>query len=336
MKRLLFLVAALVIGLSVTTVAAPPVAAGPAGPANWPALLNCADVDANGSVSIGDVMLVVSKFGTHAVQDDDGKFVPGPGYMLLYDLDGGGAVSIGDISTVVVHFGRSCPLIETQVAAATLAMAGLPPFDSNPDLRNWSEAEADGWEQTTEYVPAMGIHVQSLQGLTQDFNHLTPVGLVYTATAPNPFAPGVPDVPDDLIGAYFVVPIPEVCAEFANDPNSGIFGIDPQDCSSTIPEGFDGVLDNNPAQGGPGGPFATWHDHTGLCTGNIGTNDARVAETGSQSEASEDACLDGTLFPCGASGCFWFDTYGFMMHLYNFIPNPNGRFQMWNTGGNIH
>ena len=38
---------------------------------------------------------------------------------------------------------------------------------------------------------------------------------------------------------------------------------------------------------------------------------------------------------CDGPNQVWFGTYGYMVHLYNFIPNPNGRFMMWNTGGNL-
>ena len=71
MKRLLFLISAIVIGLAATTAAVPPVTAGPSGPTNWPALLNCSDVNADGSVTVGDIGLVVQRFGTAAVQDSD-------------------------------------------------------------------------------------------------------------------------------------------------------------------------------------------------------------------------------------------------------------------------
>ena len=309
MKALLFVLIVTLVALSASALPRPAEANSP----DWPALLNCSDVNADGNVSIADIGHIVSKFGTHVVKDTDGKFVPGPDYMLLYDLNGGGNVGVSDIAKAVQDFGATCPLLETQVAAATLAMAGLPPFDSNPDLRNWSEAEPAGWQQTTQYVPAMGIHVQKLEFLTKDFNHLTPVGTVYKSAG---------GAPDDLIGAWFVVPIPEVCTEFTVDPNSGVFGVDPATCDANEPAGFDGPEDN-----APGG----WHDHTGLCTGSVGTTNAQVTETFSQSSEMQANCLGGVFFPCGASGCYWFDTYGFMIHLYNFIPNPAGRFQMWNS-----
>lgn len=290
-------------------------------PSNWPALLNCSDVNADGSVSMIDIGQIVVKFGTKAVLDSDGKFVPAPDYMLLYDVDGGGIVGITDIGVAVSEFGTICPEVETQVAAATLAMAGLPPYDSNTDLRDWSAASGDGWQQTTQYVPSMGIHVQNLQFLTKDFNHLTPVGTVYKN--------GGGQTPDDLIGAWFVVPSTEVCEMFTSDDTSGLFGVDPQTCVSTQPSGepagFADTEDN-----APGG----WHDHTGLCTGKVGTTDAQVVETFQTSQAAEDQCLAGTYWTpngCGVSGCFWFDKYGWMIHLYNFIPNPSGRFQMWNS-----
>ena len=295
MLRLLFVLVITLVGLSAS--ALPRAAADGSLPAVWPALLNCPDVNANGYVGIADVGFVVSKFGTNVVKADDGKFVPGPDYMLLYDVDGGGSVEITDIGTVVARFGDSCPLIETQVAEATLAMAGLPPFDSNPDFRNWDETQAAGFATQTQYVPAMGIHVSD-GTYTSTFDNTDPIGMVYKQTG------GTPDV---LIGAWFVVPVPEVCF---------VFGIDPTTCSSEEPVGFDGEEDNtdlNPGQRG-------WHTHTNLCF-ILGPSGPSVIEQGPGGSHEQCKAVGGVLN---------FPTYGYMIHLYNFIPNPDGRFLMWN------
>ena len=164
MKQLILVLslAAVALGFFASAGPHPAAAGGGLTASNWPPLLNCSDVNADGSVSMIDIGQVVVHFGTEAVLDpDDGRYVPGPGYMLLYDLDGAGFVGTSDILVAVGDFGTICPAVETQVAAATLAMAGLPPFAANPDLRDWSEAEPAGWEQTTQYVSTMGIHVQT-------------------------------------------------------------------------------------------------------------------------------------------------------------------------------
>ena len=293
MKLLLFVLVFALVGLAASAAPRPLTADGSL-PANWPALLNCPDVNADTGVSAADISFVVSKFGTHVVKASDGKFVPGADYLLLYDVDGGGNVGVSDIATVVARFGDICPLIETQVAEATLAMAGLSPFDSRPDLRNWGEAQAAGFGTQTQYVPAMGIHVSD-STYTATFDHTDPIGMVYKQTG---------STPDVLIGAWYVVPVQDVCDIFLGG----------QTCSNEEPAGFDGEEDNtdlNPAQRG-------WHTHTNLCFIPSGPS---VIEQGPG--GSHQQCKD-------AGGILNFPTYGYMIHLYNFIPNPDGRFMMWN------
>ena len=67
-----------------------------------------------------------------------------------------------------------------------------------------------------------------------------------------------------------------------------------------------------------GGPQGGWHGHTGLCIWNWGTANATVTEGASQAS-------------CEGSGGIWFSTYAWMLHTYNFVPNPAGRFQKWNS-----
>ena len=55
-------------------------------------LLDCADVDGNGSVTAGDIAQVVAKFGTNTSS---------AGYYPLYDVGSPvGAVSAGDLGAV--------------------------------------------------------------------------------------------------------------------------------------------------------------------------------------------------------------------------------------------
>ena len=81
----------------------------------------------------------------------------------------------------------------------------------------------------------------------------------------------------------------------------------------------------------------TWHEHQGLCGANYGTTSAffidmyPAGDPTTATAADEALCLSGGIFPCGVGGCYFFYTYGWMMHLYNFIPNPEGRFMLWNS-----
>lgn len=242
-------------------------------------------MNADGSVTIADIGEVVLRFGSAVVKDDDGYFVPGPNYMLLYDLDGGGAITISDIGKAVLDFGTNCPLVETQVAQATLSTA---PF------RDWSVAQAVGYVGNTQYVSQMGIHAAT-NNYSTTFNPGTPIGLIYKSSGGNP---------DQLIGLYYIIPVQDVCDIF----------LPGQTCSNDEPEGFDGPEDNTDVSSVQRG----WHTHDNLCF----IPPATVIEFGPN--GSHQQCKD-------AGGIINFETYGYMVHLYNFIPNVDGRFMMWNT-----
>lgn len=279
MKRLVFVLALLVGGLAATSFSGPSQVSALQ---NWPPLLHCPNVDGSndGYVALNDIFEVAFRFG--ATYPDDA-------YVLLYDVNGGGTIDLlGDVFDVADAFGDTCPLVETQVAQTTVAMM---------KYRDWSAAQADGYAVNTQYVPQMGIHVSN-SVYNPEFDHLNPIGLIYTETEPGS------GVPDQLIGLWHVVPIPEVCA---------VFGIDPATCSSEEPEGYDGPEDNtdlNPIQ-------RTWHYHTNLCIGP-----GWVIEQGPTGSAEQCTAIGGYLN---------FGTYGWMSHMYNFIPNPAGRFLMWNN-----
>ena len=255
---------------------------------SWPPLLNCSDVDGNGVVNIGDVVRVIGKFNT---------IYPNDNYQLLYDVAGGGNINIGDVVTTIADFNRLCPLVEKQVARATVATM---------KYQDCQDALDDGYVQSTQFVPQMGIHLAKNQNLIDypEFynengnDQLThPIGLICTDSNP-----GGPDVADRLIGMWYVMPNPEACA---------YYGIDPATCSNDQPEGFDTAEDNDHPQ--------EWHDHEWLCIWNLGTTNASSGEGISQ-PACEDT-LQGV----------WFSKYAWMVHLYNFIPNENGRFMMWSS-----
>ena len=309
MKRLVLFLAIAAFGLFVTSLPRPTVASN-----HWPPLLNCPDVNADGAITVGDIGLVVGKFGT---------FYPNADYLLLYDVNGGGGVTVGDITKVVIWFGQACPLIDTQVAQATLAMTGAY---GGPDLRDPTQATQDAFAcnpagscplyiKSSQNVPAMGIHLFSpllmadwsdccslgQPGEPGESQLIHPVGLVYTA--------GAGGGPDELIGAWYIQPNDEVCA---------FYGIStPCQSNSVQPVGF-GLTNTDEDNDDPPGIQAGWHSHSGLCIWNWGETNASVFEGLSQEN-------------CEGTGGIWFSTYGWMIHLYNFIPNPDGRFMKWNT-----
>lgn len=288
MRRLLIIAAFAFFGLLV--MASPrPALSGSA----WAALLNCPDVNADGAVTVGDISQVVSMFGT--------SYAMNPGqYLLLYDVDGGGQVSAGDIETVVQRFGEECPLIETQVARATLAAI---------KYRDPAQAIADGYTWGSQDVSQMGIHLENttFQISFADMGSQLerPVGLVYTEMSPGS------NQPDEFIGVWYNVPVQAVCDFYQIEG--------PCQSDKVQPVGF-GETNTDEDNADPAGIQQGWHLHFGLCVWNWGTIDATVAELG---PGSEQACMD-------AGGQIWFSTYGWMMHLYNFIPNPDGRFMLWN------
>jgi hypothetical protein len=279
-------------------------------PPTWAPLIFCGDVTGDGAVVGPDINKIVGHFGATVIKQD-GFFVPGPNYYLLYDLTGDGGIVGTDINAVVADFGDSCPLVETQVAAATVALieAGY----TNP-----ANAIADGYIQSSQYVPSMGIHMANLSnqvnrpdldsancdptaGLSSTCQLAQPGGLLYTSNN------GAPDV---LIGAWYIVPVDPVCLVY------GISG--PCQPTDTQPVGF-GMTNTDEDNLDPdgAGPQRGWHTHPNLCVWNWGTVNAAVQEN-----VSEQECTS-------TGGSAWFSTYGWMVHLYNFVPNPDGRFQNW-------
>jgi hypothetical protein len=319
MKQLTLFLAVLLIGLFASTLR--PAAA----LENWPPLLTCSDVSADGRVNIIDIGWLVVKFGAAYPNDD---------YMLLYDVSGDGFVNIIDIGTAVVDFGRICSLTNHQVAQATLAMSGAY---GGPDLRDPQNALDAGYVKSSQNVPQMGIHLFNetymrdwpeccglgLPGEETESQLIHPVGLVYTADSSGPLGLG------ELIGAWYIQPNDVVC---------DFYGIttpcmpEDQSQSAVQPIGF-GEFNNDEDNLDPdgSGPQGGWHFHIDLCIWNWGEANASVFEGVSQTS-------------CVGSDGLWFSTYGWMLHLYNFIPNPAfmpdpdpedirqaGRFQKWNS-----
>ena len=304
MKRLLFVLLIAVVG--VVGVSALPGSSSAVHelPAVWPDLSpGCYDVNGDGLVDLpNDILGVIQKFNARWGDDN---------YSLLYDVSGGGVIDLpNDVLGVILAFNPSgpsdCTDIDIQATLATVATM---------KYRDPQVAFDDGYTWGSQYIGNMGIHLYNEDILTdfptfydgspenlalppdQQEHQLTrPFGLVYSDAGGN--QPGV------LIGLWYVVPTPDVCA----------FHAVPGPCQDIgdEPDGYGGAGDEDNIG-------ETWHTHTGLCVRDWGTVFALV--TGENT--SQNNCLN--------HSDYWFSTYGWMMHFYNFVPNPDGRFTKWNS-----
>lgn len=304
MIKLILLVVLTVAALTVTTLSGSDQAhAGP----DWPGgpLLNCADLDGDGSVTVADSLIILQRFNRNYDDDPDT-------YSLLADLNGDRAVGFPDFLVLVRQLSNTCPLTESQVAKATLAAE---------KYRDPTQATADGYILSSQYVPSMGIHMVNAgnQVAFPDLDNVAcnvsgglgatcqlenPVGLLYTETSPGS------TVPDQLIGVWIIVPTQEVCDLY------GIQGACQPEGTQPVGFGLTNTDEDNIDPDGAG-PQRGWHTHPGLCVWNWGTTSAFVNQNVPQAD-----CLS-------TGGQAWFSTYGWMIHVYNFIPNPDGRFQNW-------
>ncbi len=308
MRRLL-LVVAVAVAVFVGVSALP--RSGEAGNiSTWPDLApGCFDVTGDGYVDLAnDIFGVIMKYQTQPGDAD---------YSLLYDVSGGGIVDLtNDIFGTVQAYDTYCSLIDTQVIAATVATM---------KYRDPAVAFADGYTWGSQYIPNMGIHLYNesyLQTYTtfydgslanlalppdQQNHQLTrPFGLVYSNAGGNQ--------PGQLIGVWYIDPTQDLC-DFHTVPG-------PCQSPSVMPVGFG--LTNTDEDNPDPAPFQSgWHTHTGLCVRDFGTVNAAV--TGENT--SEASCL--------SHSDHWFSLYGWMMHLYNFVPNPDGRFMKWNTNPDL-
>lgn len=304
MKRLLLVIALAVVALA--GVSALPRSSEAVNPVNWPALApGCFDVSGDGYVDLAnDILGVILHLGTTPADAD---------YALLYDVTGGGIVDLStDVLGTVLAYDTYCSLIDTQVIAATVATM---------KYQNPAVAFADGYTWGSQYVTQMGIHLYNQSYLStyttfydgspenlalppdQQNHQLThPYGLVYSDAGGNQ--------PGQLIGVWYIVPTQDVC-DFQAVPG-------PCQDANVMPVGF-GLTNTDEDNPDPELFQSGWHTHTGLCVRDFGTVNAAV--TGENT--TEGACL--------SHSDQWFSLYGWMMHMYNFVPNPEGRFMKWNA-----
>jgi hypothetical protein len=282
---------AVVVALSFSQ-AAPTGASNP--PANAIPLLDCADVNGDGGVTAGDIARVVGKFGT--VTSD-------AGYHPLYDVGSPvGAVTAGDLAAVVVDFGDnngdgSCPLVDTEVAQATLWV-----LNDNPGLLTQNDAllASLGYYQGSFYVPGQGVHYVNFDNWDGVYDPTAPEGLVYAndklvaqlymidgdVVGWGPIVPPLPDQQD--IDDFCIPPIGETVCSWAGNEDG-------------------------------------WHWHFDLCTRHIGMPSASALP--GQSEQSCNADDDSDCTNPAVPDCnVWDADVGWMGHLFNHFANPNGRF----------
>ncbi|MEX2160173.1 MAG: hypothetical protein WEB04_12300 [Dehalococcoidia bacterium] len=256
-------------------------------------LLSCADVDGDGTVGLfGDIFGVAFLFGADA-DDSSATGNPEPdGYHLLYDVgDGNGAIDLfSDIFGVAFDFGNTCPLVDQQIAQATLAILNDPQAAQLLACDN-ATLNARGYIRGSEDVPGQGVHYINVSYWDGVFNVTQPEGLVCQA---GKLAAELYVVNGDVIGWGPFIPsngaIHSVNIDTFCDPPAG-----QSVCSWDGPE--------------------TWHAHANLCHLHLGTPSSSVIITPS---AAVCEAANG-----GVGNWSWNDAIGWMGHLWNHVPNEN-------------
>ena len=292
-------------------------------PVDWdPLSATCYDVNGDGLVDLpNDILGVIQHFNTKWGEDE---------YALVYDVTGGGVVDLpNDVFGTILAFNPSLPSncsdVDTQVIRAAAAL--LP-------YQDCQAAVADGYEGSGVWVDQMGIHISKYANLKTTFDPdlWDPVAEEWTDLA-NPFGlvctedPNVPNKPDNLIGAWYILPV----ASTANIYNflPGVNVSPPYQSDTEPPVGFatgEDYIAYNPAS-----PRAQagWHTHINLCVGP-GSLDEMGAGPWPNDHGHDPA---DPQHECQShrGGIINFSLYGWMLHLYTFVPNPDGRFMRWNV-----
>lgn len=317
MKRLLFVLLIAVAGV-VGISALPGDTSAGAPVLTWSSLSEtCHDTNGDGLIDLpNDILSVIQRHNT--VFGGPPNPYTGLEYSLVYDVKGpnepGGTIDMpNDILSVILAHGTTCSLIDTQVVAATVAVMKY----DDPAV-----AFADGYAYGGQYIGNMGIHlINSAYQVTYTtfYDPVTgedqlrhPVGLVYSETFPGSM------VPDVFLGPWYNIAVPPVC-DFYSMPG-------PCQDVNVQPVGF-GATNTDEDNQDPPGIQASWHEHFGLCVAGWGTVNAMDYELGPN---TEQECYDPPY-----NGDVWFSVYGWMMHLYSFVPNPDGRFMLWNVNPDL-
>lgn len=273
-------------------------------------LLSCPDVGGDGTVDLfNDIFGVAFKFGTDA--DAVGPGEP-DGYHVLYDVGvADGTIDLlNDIFGVAFSFSEACPLVDVQVAKATLW--GI---NNVPATENEAALEAMGYYQASFDVPGQGVHYVNLENWDGVFDPEAPEGLVYN-------------------NGKFVAQL------YVTDGTAVGWGTHAATSypPPAVPHNVDLEGDADGPQCSPAcswaGTYDGWHMHYYLCTTNIGTS-AASALPGFSTQGScliygggDPLCT----IPITATPCYrWAQNVGWMGHLWNQQLNPN---QIPDEGGN--
>jgi len=299
-------------------------------------LLSCPNVDGSDDeahdVTIGDIVPLVERYCAS---------YGSAGYSLLYDnVDvynpqapaGTGLIEIGDIVYAVERYFDDCPLVDTQIAKATLAIgdpmfedvlcddAGtvkyLNPVNCGGNAQFLTESASflagKGYRRGSTDVGGQGVHYVNWSLWDGVFNPVRPEGLVYdngVLAAQLYYSDG------DLVG-------------WGGSPTNNRRAVNtnalPCTASSQEPPGtgcgWDGTYDG-------------WHWHDHLCTFGIGTTGAVALP--SPSFTSQTICKNYAAgFPWFVTctfpntdpvnfNCTWDEDSGWMGHLWNWLPNAN-------------
>jgi len=274
---------------------------------DWkPLAPDCADVSGDGNVDLAnDILNVILHFGGTWADP-----AMGDTYALVYDQNGDGTIDLAnDVLQTILAFSPGSPdpdCSETDIQVIRSAVALMP-------YKDCQDAVADGYESTGVYVPQMGIHISKYSNLktTFDPNNIedlaNPFGLVCTEHPDNP------GQPDKLIGPWYIIPTTSTANvyNFVIEPDVQ----PPYQPDNTPPPGFATDEDYIPWTGALA--QAGWHTHINLCVGQ-----GLLHEQGPG--GSQENCVD------NIGGFINIPLYGWMLHLYNFVPNPAGRFMRWN------
>jgi hypothetical protein len=268
-------------------------------------LLDCADVNGDGSVTAGDVAKVVSKFGTASGNAS---------YHPLFDVGMPvGTVSAGDMAAAVLDFGEACPEVDTQIAQATLWV-----IDDHPGLLtlNVSLLNSLGYYNSSLDVPGQGVHYVNPDNSDDGiFDPAAPEGLVYIdGNAGSPLGAQLYIVQGDIVGWDPSGQSQQPC------PPNYLWHSSMQHCMSADQVHLDAFCIPVPGEEACSwaGNEDGWHWHANLCSIHIGTDHA--ANTFADSAEACEAINNGD----GAWN--WDDAVGWMGHLFNHYANPNGRF----------
>ncbi len=297
MKRIIIVVTALA-ALLLFAAEPQPRAAGASNPGTTVApLLSCPNVtgDLTGGVSAPDFFAVLGQFG---------RVYPALNFSYLYDLDANDAVAASDFFNVLGEFGVICPLVDAQVAQATLAVLAMGPgvIDCDP-----AALAAQGYYPPSPIdAPGQGLHYTNSAYDDSVFDPLHPEGLVC-----------------DNLGGRLVAQLYYV----EGDPAQGGVGWGP-----VVPPPADDV--DIDAFCAPQPPNTTacswdgdegWHVHFNLCSINMGTPSAMVLPQPSAADCEAWQCSPDPA-PCGAVQGIdwkWEPIVGWMGHLWNHKLNPN-------------